>query len=94
MMIRPLSDTQKTVLASLVGAAERDPGKNLELVDVFFRILEKVMADPETDMRRLRTLMIDDKITLESLIAGFLTEEDTVRGGAKAPAKRVRATRG
>jgi hypothetical protein len=92
--MRAPKEEQLAVVYTTMRAAERDPANYARALEMFFRMIERLLVDKD-DAMRIDEALMDEKITfkqladaLESLVGG-LSGKPT----AKAPAKRVRTTR-
>jgi len=91
--MRAPKEEQLAVVYTTMRAAERDPTHYARALEMFFRMIERLLVDPD-DALKIDGALMDEKITfkhlgdaIESLVGGL--SADT----AKKPVKRVRTTR-
>lgn len=92
--MRAPKEEQLAVVYTTMRAAERDPTHYARALEMFFRMIERLLVDKD-DAMRIDEALMDELITFKSLadalesLVGGLSGADTV----KKPVKRVRTPR-
>lgn len=79
---------QTAVVMKAARLAERNPGRSVEAVGLFFQVVEKLLLDPDEDVPAIDEAIINGEVTVEQLAKMFFTEDGA--DAEPAPAKRVR----